>query len=220
MQGNLFAADTPESPPCGPVVYSTLFGTSAEAFPQILDLWVPDGAWIADLTCNRGVFWKQVPLRYQIVRSDIAPEQGIQVQADLRSTPYRDDTFDCVVIDPPYGNHSTTPRRDGIKDSYNLETCLTPQEVRALYLRGIDEAHRILRIKGLLIVKCQNGVNGGRKIWHSEALWAYANGHGFIAEDRFTMVPPSKPMIRHPDRRQQHSREWGSVFWVFRKWAR
>src|SRR5436309_518028 len=43
------------------LVFSASQATNDEVFPDILKLYVPPGALVADVTYGRGVFWKLVP---------------------------------------------------------------------------------------------------------------------------------------------------------------
>ncbi|MDZ4262247.1 MAG: site-specific DNA-methyltransferase, partial [Pseudomonadota bacterium] len=73
------------------VTMSAFLSGNADVFPQILDLHVPDGAKIADVTYGTGVFWKKVDLtRYELTPSDIGT--GV----DCRTLPYEDGTFDAI----------------------------------------------------------------------------------------------------------------------------
>lgn len=79
------------------LVVSAYVATNDEVFPQILELHVPEGAQIADVTYGKGVFWKKVPEgKYDLVASDIAT--GV----DCRDLPYESESMDCIVLDPPY----------------------------------------------------------------------------------------------------------------------
>src|SRR5579863_6237811 len=72
-------------------------GGNADVFPRVLALHVPKGSKIADITWGQGVFWKKVPAEdYEIVGSDL--KSGV----DCRKLPYEDESFDCVLFDPPY----------------------------------------------------------------------------------------------------------------------
>jgi hypothetical protein len=198
-------------------VYSIEPGESEDVFPLILRLFVPPDALIADLTYNRGVFWKQVETNGRLIRSDIDEIDGLDLRADMRFIPFRDGSIDCVVLDPPYGNNSTVPRRDGIQRSYNTKSCMTPAAIKSLYLDGITAAVPVLAPGGVLIVKCQSGVDGGKQHWLEWDVFAHGQALGLEAVDRIIMLPPARPAIRHPQSRQQHARKWGSTFWVFRK---
>lgn len=198
--------------------YSTEFGTSADVFRKVLALYVPEFSVIADLTYGKGVFWKKVDMnRYTVLPSDLYPKSIIVLRMDARKTSYEDETLDAVVIDPPYGNMSTKTRTDHLEERYNLASLKTPAALYEWYAACIDEAFRILRMKGILIVKCQDFVDGGKPHWIAEDIWLYAIRAGASAEGKINMVPPAKPRIRHPDRPQQHERKNHSTFWVFRK---
>lgn len=79
------------------LIVSAHVGTNDEVFAKILDLHVPEGAIIADVTFGKGVFWKKVPPgKYTLIPSDIA------TGTDCRNLPYKSESLDCVVLDPPY----------------------------------------------------------------------------------------------------------------------
>lgn len=200
------------------VIYSTILGNSADAFQQIAGLHVPAGSVILDMTWGAGIFWRNVnPQAYEVWRIDRAPRPGIDVRADCTSLPFRPGTFDAAVLDPPYGNMSTRPRRDSVCDLYNLSSCMSPDEVRRFYTDLLWQAYEALKLGGILIVKCQNFVNGGKNHWMEIEIYNEARFLRFIPVDKFHVVPPTKPNLRHPNRPQQHARKWGSTFWVFRK---
>src|SRR5438552_14978984 len=78
-------------------VLSAYVSGNAEVFPRILELHVPRGATVADVTWGKGVFWSQVdPEAYSVLKTDI--DRGV----DLRKLPYEEGSLDCLVLDPPY----------------------------------------------------------------------------------------------------------------------
>ena len=63
----------------------------------MLALHVPVGSKVGDVTYGTGIFWKQVPRSlYRLFPSDI------KTGTDCRDLPYRNASFDCIVLDPPY----------------------------------------------------------------------------------------------------------------------
>ena len=79
------------------VILSAHTGNNAELFPKILDLHVPEGSRIADVTYGTGVFWRNVDVtKYELLPTDIST--GV----DCRKLPYDDESLDVVVLDPPY----------------------------------------------------------------------------------------------------------------------
>lgn len=98
--------------PTTDLVFSAHIGNNSELFAQILDLHVPKGARVADVTYGQGAFWRDVePDGYVLLASDIdAKTAGIPAHmagkvrtgVDCRKLPYEDESLDCVVLDPPY----------------------------------------------------------------------------------------------------------------------
>ena len=79
------------------LVVSAYVGNNAEIFPNVLRLHVPEGSKIADVTYGKGVFWRKIRKeKYDFHPSDIADG------TDCRNLPYEDESFDCIVFDPPY----------------------------------------------------------------------------------------------------------------------
>ena len=79
------------------LIMSAYVEGNADVFPKILELHVPVGSVVADITWGKGVFWRNIPDGlYEVKATDIAT--GV----DCRNLPYDDMSVDCVVLDPPY----------------------------------------------------------------------------------------------------------------------
>ena len=207
------------------VVVSAYVATNEEVFPVILDLHVPKGSIVADVTWGKGVFWKKVSKSdYELRATDI--KTGV----DCRNLPYEDMSIDAVVLDPPYmeglfrnkrshmagsGSHSA------FRDHYsNGEATLGGPKwhdaVLDLYIRAGREAHRVLCDKGVLIVKCQDEVSANtQRLTHVEIINAYSE-MGFYAKDLFVIVRPNRPGVSRMIK-QVHARKRHSYFLVFVK---
>ena len=84
-----------------------------------------------------------------------------------------------------------------------------------LYIEAGAEAHRVLRERGVFIVKCQDEVCANRqRFTHVEIMNAYEE-MGFVAEDLFVVVRKNRPgvsrMIKQVHARKNHS--YFLVFW-------
>jgi hypothetical protein len=194
-------------------------------FEKIMTLHVPEGSVVADVTYGGGVFWRNIPPgRYELRATDI------RTGVDCRDLPYADGSIDCVVLDPPYMEGlyreskaqlagSGTHRAFRERYSCGSETRQGPRwhaGVLDLYARAGREAFRVLRRRGLLIVKCQDEVSANRQhLTHVEIVNAY-EAMGFYAKDLFVVVRRNAPAVSRIVR-QRHARKNHSYFLVFGK---
>jgi hypothetical protein len=222
------ARKRPEGVATNDLVFSAYVGGNADVFPRVLDLHVPPGSRVADVTWGKGAFWRQVPAgRSEVLGTDL------QTGVDCRDLPYSDGEIDCVVLDPPYmeglfrksathlagsGSHSA------FRSSYSDGRPTAPAEgapkyhdaVVDLYLKAGKEAHRVLRDFGIFVVKCQDEVSANRqRLTHVELINAYEDT-GFYCKDLFVVVRPNRPGVTRL-LKQEHARKNHSYFLVFVK---
>ena len=206
--------------PRNDLVLSAYQAPNEDVFPKILDLYVPTGSVVADVTYGKGVFWKNVqPEKYQVYPTDIT--DGI----DCRSLPYEDGEIDCVVFDPPY-MHSPGGTAHSSHEPYesyyrnngagNQTKSKYHEAVLELYVDGGREACRVLRDRGVLIVKCQDEICSNRqRFTHVEIMCEYEE-MGFVPEDLFVVMRNNRPGVSRMAR-QVHARKNHSYFLVFWK---
>lgn len=202
------------------LVFSASMEGNDRVFPRILDLYVRQGSVVADVTYGKGVFWRQVPRdRYRLLATDL--QDGI----DCRKLPYGDGEIDCVVFDPPYmhspggtAHEVHTPFETHYRNNCtgNRTGSKYHEAVLDLYRDGGHEAHRVLRERGVLIVKCQDEVCSNRqRFTHVEIIQSYEE-IGFVSEDLFIVMRNNRPGVSRTVR-QVHARKNHSYFLVFWK---
>jgi len=201
------------------LIFSAAQGTNDEIFPQVLQLYVPPGSLVADVTFGKGIFWKNIPKsNYELRATDL------QTGVDCRKLPYGDCTIDCVVSDPPYMH---TPGGTAHQNHQNFEAYYNNngtennskkyhEAVLDLYFTGAREAYRVLRPEGIYIVKCQDEVCANQqRLTHVEIINELSM-MGFTIEDLFVVVRKNRPGVSRV-LRQVHARKNHSYFLVFRK---
>ena len=201
------------------LVLSAYLEGNDTVFPKILDLYVKPGSVVADVTYGEGVFWRDVdPGSYDLRSTDV--KTGI----DCRNLPYRDREIDCVVLDPPYmhspggsahRSHDAFEKYYANNESGGQTNRKYHDAVLDLYIEAGAEAYRVLRERGVFIVKCQDEVCANRqRFTHVEIMNAYEE-MGFVAEDLFVVVRKNRPgvsrMIKQVHARKNHS--YFLVFW-------
>lgn len=196
-------------------------GTNAELFPEVLRIYAREGNRILDMTYGQGVFWKNVDTsRFDLSRNDINTKKG-EIHEDFKCTSWRSSLFDIVILDPPYmfgaGGKDSVMDKQYENGMYRQD--LNQKGIKAivnLYEGGIKEVHRILKPRGLLMVKCMDLIQGGHQHRIHHMLFDIAiNNMGMIDEDLFILVSNGVPIMRH--KYQLHARKNNSFLWVFRK---
>ncbi len=171
------------------------------------------------------MFWRHVlPGSYTVLPTDI------MMGVDCRNLPYSDGSIDCVVLDPPYmeglyrrevGQMAGAGSYAAFRDAYSDGRASTGSPryhaaVLSMYLDAGREAHRVLRPRGVLIVKCQDEVSDNKqRLTHVEVINGYSS-MGFVADDLFVLVRSNRPGVSRI-LRQHHARKNHSYFLVFRK---
>ena len=206
--------------PTNDLVFSAYADGNERVFPRVLDLYVRPGSVVADVTFGKGVFWRHVPPGlYDLRPTDM--RDGV----DCRNLPYGDGEMDCVVLDPPYmhspGGTAHTAHRPfesyyANNGSGNRTESKYHEAVLELYRDAGREACRVLRERGVFIVKCQDEVCSNRqRFTHVEIMRDYED-MGFAAEDLFVVMRNNRPGVSRAVK-QVHARKNHSYFLVFWK---
>lgn len=210
------------------LVMSAHVGGNADVFPKILELYVPEGSRIADVTYGKGVFWRRVDEgKYNLIKTDA------QMGIDARDLPFDDASLDALVLDPPYmeGFYRRMEDHQGGQGTHRAFSeyyshlqaqeggCGRPKyhdAVLDVYYRAGEEALRVLKDRGVFIVKCQDEVSANvQRLTHVEIL-NYYSSIGFVPEDIFVVVRTNKPAVSRL-LKQRHARKNHSYFLVARK---
>lgn len=133
---------------------------------------------------------------------------------DFTALPCSTRSFGAVVLDPPYKlNGTSTGRGASAADaSYGVERRASLQERHALILAGITECARVSN--GMLLVKCQDQVCGGKVNWQTRIFADHAEAQGFRLVDMLH-VQGSRP--QPAGRRQLHARRDYSTLLVLER---
>jgi hypothetical protein len=211
---------SPDGVATNELIFSAYQGSNDQIFSCVLSLHVKPGSVVADVTYGKGVFWRLVPEgRYRILATDI--NMGV----DCRNLSYKDRSIDCVVLDPPYMhtpggtahfNHQNYEEYYANNRVDNGNSKKYHEAVLELYYQAAKEAARVLKQKGIFIVKCADEVCANRqRLTHVELINEFEK-YGFIVEDLFVVMRNNRPGVSRI-KQQFHARKNHSYFLVFRK---
>ncbi len=233
----------PRGEPTSDLIQSSHGGENAPLFAKIMKLHVKRGSRVADVTFGQGSFWRDVDLvasGYELHASDLEagddPAKGIAVESitapiDCRALPYADQSFDCIVLDPPYMEGFYRPAKSQRAGSgshaaffaaYSHDGVHAPEAggpkyheaVIDLYIRAGIEARRVLRRGGMLIVKTQDEISANKQqLTHVQIITAYES-MGFYSKDVFVLTRANAPGVSTM-LEQEHARKNHSYFLVF-----
>ena len=209
------------------VIVSSHHSDNSEVFPQIMELHVPDGSVVADITFGRGVFWKNIPSsKYKLIASDL------KLGTSWENLCHQSDSIDALIFDPPYMEGLYRSSKDALagsgshqsfQDAYSNGSLQSETPARKYhdavldaYLSVLPEVKRVLKASGKFIVKCQDEVSANRqKLTHVELIWAYEK-QGFYCKDLFVVTRRNAPVISRLIK-QEHARKNHSYFLVFER---
>lgn len=205
------------------VLAANNWATNADLMVDVHALgYLPADAVVLDPTYGRGKWWTKYRPAH-LIGHDLITD-GI----DFRQLPEPSGSVDVVTFDPPYiaqgGRSTSTLKRDagGISDSpdfldrYGLvDVPTTVDAVTELVVEGATEFHRVLRPKGLLLIKAMNYVNGGRYRTAAYDILAACEAVGFTLIDELVHVRNPGPQPLRD--RQLHARRNYSMLFVLRR---
>jgi SAM-dependent methyltransferase len=118
---------------------------------------------ILDATVNKGRFW--LGSRRPVIGLDIDAGHRPAVVGDNMRMPFRDESFDVVVYDPPHVPNQGQDRSKDFNTRFGL-VLKSPAEngynLSHLYPPFVREAYRVLVPEGILLCKIADYVHGHR----------------------------------------------------------
>ena len=172
---------------------------------------------ILDATINEGRFWRGSARA--VVGLDIDRSFRPTVVADNLTMPFRNDSFDVVVYDPP---HIPNQGRDRQKD-FNTRFGLVVKSSREngynfshLFAPFAREAYRVLTPEGILFAKITDYIHNHRLQWAHIELVNAAAASGLVPCDCIVKVRKG-PIVDPKWQTAHHARRQHSYWLIFRK---
>jgi hypothetical protein len=172
---------------------------------------------ILDATINQGRFW--INSLYPVIGLDINRRFRPSVVGDNMEMPFKSESLDVVVYDPPHIPNQGQDKQKDFQDRFGLGL-KSPKEngynFNHLYGPFTKEAYRVLKKEGILLAKIADYIHNHRYQWAHVELINAARETGFKACD--CIIKVRKGPIKDPRwKKAHHSRKQHCYWLIFRK---
>ena len=181
---------------------------------DILELHVPSKKIDVDLTYSSGNFYKDGRIKPPALKFDLFPQTPDTIQANSEYVPLLDGSVDSILYDPPFLPGASDKKTGIIAKRFGWFK--TVKDLWASYDKTIQECSRILKSKGILIIKCQDVCNCGKNHASHYEVMKYGEKHGLIFKDLAILLAKH----RLTDKRwktQKHFRKFHCFFVILQK---
>jgi hypothetical protein len=197
-----------------------------ELINKIFDLHLPSRYIEADLTYNIGAIHND--FKIPMVRGDLqiqssdkqVPERRMNLNADCQQLPFQNGTFNSIMIDGPFGIGCGPSMKKPKKGSNiiikRFGAFRTGEVLFNFYKNTMKECARVLKKKGVLILKIQPVVGSGKQ-WMTHAFCMFI-GQTFGLYPKDEMILLAKQRLESSKvKNQQHARKYQAYFYVYVK---
>ena len=204
-----------------PEVVRSLYNDQFKILESILKLHVEGNTFDVDLTYGNGAFYKKgIPQPKHRLDIDDSLENITKV-CNSTNTELQAASVNSVVFDPPFLTYNKKQRtgNSNMVMSRRFSGYWTSDELSEHYQLSIKEAARILKHKGIMVIKCQDIVHN-HKLFCTHAHILNWSSEFFRLKDLFVQAATHR--MPAPNRRgtQKHARIFHSYWIVLQRWRR
>lgn len=189
-----------------------------EILQGIIALHCPHG-FECDVTYGNGVFYKNISQpKYKF---DIDPQMEDVVEASSHNLPLESNTINSIMFDPPFLTYIKEGREgnSNMIMSNRFSGYWSYDQLSDHYRATISEASRLLKKKGIFVVKCQDIIHNHRIMPTHYNVIEWANVFNFRLKDLFILTAKHRLPAPNRNGKQKHARIFHSYFLVFTKSA-
>lgn len=192
---------------------SSISYNQQDLISDILSIHCPQGIEL-DVCYSKGGFYKNGKVKQPQLKFDLYPQTTDTIAASSDNLPLLDNSISSIMLDPPFLGGASSKKTGIISSRFNWFR--TMGDVFSYYGRTIKECSRVLNDNGILIFKCQNITNCGKKWSAYQHILNEAEKAGLVFEDEAILLAKSR-LIDKRWKRQLHLRSFHSFFLVFKK---
>lgn len=172
-----------------------------------------------DCTYSKGTFWKNLP--EPINKTDLKPLSEDVIESNSENLPFEDNSMKSIMYDPPFvitcKGYSDNKEGSSII-AKRFEGYYSFKQLRENYFNTLKELYRICDKDGLVVMKCQDTVSGGKNHFTHVMVMNMALEIGFQPKDLFILLAKNRiNSFGTKWKKQEHARKYHSYFWVLKK---
>lgn len=202
-------------------IIKSIGNNQQEIINDILFLYNDNNPIYLDCTYSKGIFYKNGKVKQPIIKMDLEPQCDDVTKADFTAMPIESNTISSVMFDPLFLITGKTYKQNKEGSSIIAKRFTgyeNFEELKKSYKGALVEIYRILKEKGIVIVKCQNTISGGKQHFSHYFILKTALELGFYPLDEFILESKSKiTSLGGRWKKQRHSWKYHSFFLVLQK---
>lgn len=173
-----------------------------------------------DCTYSKGVFWRKI--KGPKIKTDLFPLNDSIIRANTEDLPFEDKSMNSIMYDPPFviaGKKYKENNEGSSIIAKRFEGYTTFNDLMENYYKSLLELYRITEENGLVVMKCQDTVSGGKNHFTHVMVMNMAMQIGFYPRDLFILLAKNRLNSFNGTKwkKQEHARKHHSYFWVFEK---
>lgn len=201
-----------------PDMIKSVYDTNYDVIKNIMELHDIE-QFDLDCTYSTGSFWKNLPKPK--LKTDIEPVVEGVMECNSENLPFEDGSMKSIMYDPPFvivGKTFKENKQGSSVIAKRFSGYQTFEELKSNYYKSLKELYRITEENGIVVMKCQDQVSGGKNYFTHSMVMSMVNQIGFYLKDLFILT--SKVRMNSMGgrwKKQQHARKYHSYFIVLEK---
>jgi hypothetical protein len=172
-----------------------------------------------DCTYSKGAFWKDLP--GPVHKSDLLPINDTVIGASSEDLPFPDGSMSSIMYDPPFVIAGATYKNNKEGSSIiskRFEGYTNYDDLMKNYFNTLKELYRVSVKDGLVVMKCQDTVSGGKNHFTHSMIMNMEMEIGFYPKDLFILVSNVRiNSFGTKWTKQEHARKYHSYFIILQK---
>jgi hypothetical protein len=204
-----------------PEVIRSLYSDQFKILDAILKLHIEENTFNVDLTYGNGGFYKK-GISQPTHRFDIDDTlANITKACNSNDTGLNAASVNSIVFDPPFLTYIKKQRtgNSSMVMAKRFSGYWSSDELADHYKSSIKEAARILKHKGILVIKCQDIVHN-HKLFCTHAHILNWSSEFFRLKDLFIQAATHRMPAPNRKGTQKHARVFHSYWVVLQRWAK